>query len=708
MLFNAIVHATPTTSGLQAGENGEAASTSDPSLAHVLGRLAVIEELVRVAVARRQADDPEPDDRFRGLYLSPEKLALLLRPAPKGGAPGSAAELRAQVEAAADNAEADGAALRLRALTANFGLAELDVDVLLVALAPDVDPRYERLFGYLHDDVARRRASVGLALELAGAHPLSAAVRARFRPDAPLRKHRLLSVLDEERPFLTRALRVADRAAQYLLGDDEPDPLLVPLLARPAPALAGDPAALADAFASGATFCYVQGRRGSSSRALAAAAFAELEMPAIVLDLDRLGRAEPKEVATTALREARLTGAGLVAGPLEALVERGPEAVRSFCDEGWGVVLCGERTWDPAWSESPPLLVEVPAAAPELASQLWGALLGDSVADGLDVAETTSTFKLAPEQIEGAVTSAILQAGYEKVPIGAEELREGARSQNASGLERLAHRIRPSVGWDDLVLPRQPLLFLHELSDRARLRPQVLDRWGMREGGRKGEGISALFAGPPGTGKTMAAEVIAMALGFDLYTIDLATVVDKYIGETEKNLDRIFNEAERVNGVLFFDEADALFGKRSDVKDAHDRYANVETAFLLQRMEAFDGIAVLATNLRSNLDEAFARRLDALIDFPMPDVEHRRMLWQRALRPGVPRADGIDLEFLAEKFELSGGHIRNIALAASYMAAAADRAVDMTDLIRGTQREFVKLGRLCLESDFGPYYSMLS
>jgi SpoVK/Ycf46/Vps4 family AAA+-type ATPase len=206
----------------------------------------------------------------------------------------------------------------------------------------------------------------------------------------------------------------------------------------------------------------------------------------------------------------------------------------------------------------------------------------------------------------------------------------------------------------------------------------------------------------------MAAEVIANDLGVDLYTIDLATVVDKYIGETEKNLDRIFGEAERVNGVLFFDEADALFGKRSEVKDAHDRYANVETAFLLQRMEAFDGVAILATNLRSNLDEAFARRLTAVIDFPMPNVEQRRQLWERTLRPGVPRSDDVDLEFLAETFDLSGGHIRNVVLAGAFMAAAEDRPVAMADLIRGTQREFLKLGRLCLESDFGRYYSLLT
>src|SRR5204863_8075425 len=183
-----------------------------------------------------------------------------------------------------------------------------------------------------------------------------------------------------------------------------------------------------------------------------------------------------------------------------------------------------------------------------------------------------------------------------------------------------------------------------------------LDGWRMAGSGSRGRGIAALFAGESGTGKTMAAEALAGTLGVDLYTIDLATVVDKYIGETEKNLERIFGEAAHVNGVLFFDEADALFGKRSEVKDAHDRYANVETAFLLQRMETFDGVAILATNLRANLDEAFTRRLDALVDFPPPDPEYRRRIWELALRPGLPRAADVELGSLADRFQLTGGN----------------------------------------------------
>jgi len=204
----------------------------------------------------------------------------------------------------------------------------------------------------------------------------------------------------------------------------------------------------------------------------------------------------------------------------------------------------------------------------------------------------------------------------------------------------------------------------------------------------------------------MSAEVVAHELGLDLYVVNLATVVDKYIGETEKNLDRIFAESDGVNGVLLFDEADALFGQRSEVRDSHDRYANIEVAYLLQRMETFDGVAVLATNLRANVDPAFTRRLDAVVDFPMPDRALRRSLWGHCLAP-LPLAGDLDLDFCAEAFELSGGDIRAIAVTIGYRVAAESRVVTMTDVIAAVGQEYRKLGRLCLEAEFGPYYRLL-
>jgi SpoVK/Ycf46/Vps4 family AAA+-type ATPase len=290
--------------------------------------------------------------------------------------------------------------------------------------------------------------------------------------------------------------------------------------------------------------------------------------------------------------------------------------------------------------------------------------------------------------------------------VGPRHLAGGARLQNGVGLERLARHVEPSVGWDDLVLRDTTLAGLQHLADRVAHRDRLLDDWRLRRGGRRGEGITALFAGDSGTGKTMAAEVIAGALGLDLYVIDLATVVDKYVGETEKNLERVFAGAEGVNGVLFFDEADALFGKRSEVSDARDRYANIETAYLLQRMESFDGLAILATNLQANLDEAFARRLSLMIEFVQPDVAERRRLWPKCLA-AVPVAADVDLDFCASAFRLAGGDIRNIAVTAACFAASDGGVVEMAQLIRAVQVEYRKLGRLCVEAEFGPYHELL-
>jgi hypothetical protein len=662
--------------------------------AYLLDRIAVLEARVRDAVTRRRGGTPHTADPFRGLYLSDEEVDGLL-----DGPVGVPSPV------ALDSAP-DGTPLgRLRQ---HFGLLPLDVELLVVALAPDLDPRFERLYGYLHDDVTRRRASVGLALELAGVPATSAPGRARLAPGAPLVDGGLVEVSEPDRPYLTRGLRVPDRVCAHLLGDGTPDPTLAGLLAPPVPCPAGEPKALAATVRRGALLTYLHERRGGGAVPFAAAAFGELGMPVLVLDLTQLGTRDPVAVGAAARREARLLGAGLIAGPVEAL--GGTDAltavrVAAFCDPSWPVALYGRRSWDPLWSTQVPLCVEAPEAD---VSGLWSGLLDGEVEPGLDAVAAVGTASLDPYQVQRAARAAGWQAVYAGRPVGRDELRLGTRAQNAAGLERLARRIEPGVGWTDLVLPPRPTQLLRELATRARTQHLVLDEWGMRQGGGRGSGISALFAGPSGTGKTMAAEVIAYELGFDLYTVDLATVVDKYIGETEKNLDRIFSEAERVNGVLFFDEADALFGKRSDVKDAHDRYANVETAFLLQRMETFDGVAVLATNLRANLDDAFTRRLDALVDFPAPDPEYRRRIWELALRPGLPRAADVDLDLLAERFQLTGGNIRGIALTAAYFAAEQGRPVCMADLMRAVHREFLKLGRLYHAADFTPYESVLA
>ena len=683
------------------------AHAPDASLRHLYARLRALDDHVRAAVERRRAGIHGPDDAFRGLYVSEEDVDGLLA-GPAEPLPVVAAEDVRRIEAEADALAAEGADLRLRRLAASFELEHLDVDLLLVALAPDADARFERLYGYLHDDVSRRRASVGLALELAGAGLDHADARHRLTA-GPLVSGGLVVVEDGERPFLTRSLRVPDRVAMHLLGDDHADPALVPFLAPVHSCRSGDPAALARVLAAGATLVHVRERGTSAGRALAGAALAQVGLGTVALELAALDGADTvAPLMLAALREARLRSAGLVVGPVERLAELDRAALRRLAEAAWPVVLTGAKTWDPNWSRSIPLTVEIDPPGHDARAQMWGDALGDELPEGLDAAAATEPFQLGPEQIDRAATAALLSAAFADRPLEAGDLQAGARSQNAAGLERLARRIRPRVGWDDMILPDRTERHVREIAERAAQRDRVLEDWHMGSRRAGDRGIVALFSGESGTGKTMAAEVLAGALGLDLYTIDLATVVDKYIGETEKNLDRIFVEADSVNAVLFFDEADAIFGKRSEVKDAHDRYANVETAYLLQRLELFDGIAILATNLKANIDEAFARRLDAVVDFPMPDVEHRRKLWDQCLRPGVPRAPKVDLDFCAKAFELSGGNIQNVAAAASYLAAAGDGKVGMPELMRATAREYRKLGRLCTPSEFGPYYDLVS
>jgi len=686
--------------------------SASASSAHLLGRLGIVQARVAAAVNRRRASDPDPDDGFRGLYITEAEVDELLAAGP--GTPGivlpdaeSAVRL-AELEAEADTAEAGGEELRLRRLARGFDLDALDVELLLVALAPDLDARFERLYGYLHDDVTRRRASTGLALELCHVSVGDGPGRTRFESSAALVAGGLVLVEEPDRPFLTRPLRVPDRVTFHLLGHDQPDPIISGLLSVVPDAATGDTAPLVRAIKAGTGLVYLRDQVGASGFGLAAQALAVTGRSAVAIDLSRLdSAAEVAGVAAIAAREARLQGAGLVAGPVEVLAERGPAAVRAWAEARCLVILTGARSWDPAWSRDVPCILSAPVPNAAERAGLWRAALNGGPSAVCDPALAVAQFRLGAHQISRAAKAACLQAVVEDRPLRDADLQLGARGQNAAGLERLARRVEARVGWDDLVLPAAVMAQVRALGDRARHRDLVLDSWGMGAKSSRGRGITALFAGDSGTGKTMSAQVVAGELGLDLYVIDLSSVVDKYVGETEKNLDRIFDEADRVNAVLLFDEADAIFGKRSEVRDAHDRYANVEVAYLLQRMELFDGVAILTTNLRANVDEAFTRRLDAIIDFPLPEEEDRRRLWDRHLRPTLPRSNDIDLDFLANAFKISGGNIRNVAVSAAYLAAAEARPIGMADLIRATHDEYQKLGHLCLEAEFGPYFRLV-
>ncbi|MFI8354844.1 ATP-binding protein [Streptomyces cyaneofuscatus] len=690
-------------------------------------RLGRVEERVRQAVAARRAADPEPDDPYRGQYLTPDAVERILEsrdafaPVPSYGA-----------EPPSYATEPDS---RLAGLARSFGLVSLDVELLLVAMAPDIDARFERLYGYLNDDLTRRRPAIGLALELCGL-PAAGSGRFRFQPSAPLVAGGLLEIGDSERPLLSRTLRVPDRVTAHLLGDDEPDGRLRGLVRVPAPGSTtridrvhddstGDddrPEAhrIAAALATGSGLVHLLDRGGDPS-GLAVEALTAAGRRPLVVDIAALAAAGDRaaELVRTLAAEARLTHGGVVLGPLEALAPERPEGARllaSLCTavSGTPLIAYGKKNWDPLWTRDSPVPVAVLPPGPAGAARRWRQALAEAArsvglpeaqasADDDRLIEATASYRLDSDQLRKAATVASRLAALEQRPVHPDDLRTAVRAQNGAGLERLARRIEPAVGWDDLVLPPATRTQLTELALRARHREQVLGQWGMRPGGGRGRGVIALFAGESGTGKTMSAEVIARELGMELYVVDLSTVVDKYIGETEKNLERIFVEASDVNGILLFDEADAIFGKRSQVKDAHDKHANVESAYLLQRMESFDGIAVLTTNLRANLDEAFTRRLDVIAEFPIPDAEQRLALWDRCLGTSIPRDPALDLEFCAARFELAGGSIRACAVTAAYLAAESRAPLTMDQLVTAVLQEYRKLGRLVLESEFGPW-----
>jgi ATPase family associated with various cellular activities (AAA) len=614
----------------------------------------------------------------------------------------------AAVEAAGDAAEEAGTELCLRLLARSFVLSALDVELLLVSLAPDLDSRFEQFYGYLNDDVTRRRPSIGLALTLSGAPVASGPARARLSGHAPLVRGGLLIVEDGDRPFLGRSLRVPDRVTFHLLGNDEMDVRLADVVVDPPPHIAVDSAAAATALKQGVSKVYVRDHLGGTGRSLGAAALREAGYGVLPVDILRLAAdPEPRTAVAVAEREARLTHRGLLVASVDATTEAPHQVLRLLMSLAAPVVLVGRVGWDPDWAAQPPLLVDAPTFDAGDRLSLWRSTLDGCLPPDARPEQVTAAYRLSPESLVRAATAARQQSLMADGQVGEKELRAGTRAQNSGGLNRLSRRLEPEVGWDDLVLPAATLDTLREVALRARHRERVLGEWHMRPGGGRGRGVAALFAGDSGTGKTMSAEVVAADLALDLYTVDLATVVDKYVGETEKNLERIFSEAAGVNGVLFFDEADAVFGKRSEVKDAHDRYANIESAYLLQRLESFDGLAILSTNLRANIDDAFTRRLDVVIDFPLPDESLRRRLWDSCLGTVVERSDDLDLDFCAKAFAMSGGSIRSVAVTAAYLAADDDGVLTMARLVSAVQREYRKLGRLRLESEFGPYLPLV-
>jgi ATPase family associated with various cellular activities (AAA) len=700
---------------LRAGKAAMPAAQRSAALRPAFERLDAILACALPQASERFGADAAAD-AFRGLYVSAGQAAASLAGPP--GAPmlagGGLADPGPPALPSWDQvAFADSG---WRWLRDSCRLTDQELDVILIALAPDADLRYERLYGYLQDDVTRRRPTVNLTLDLVSTTPeQKLAARALFAVGAPLLGQRLVSLVPDPGsplpPLLAYIVALDPQIADVLLGQDGLDRGLAPICRLTGPPPGGWPdvplpdaerdlllGAVRAAWDHHPLRLHFRGPQGCVPLAAAEALAGELRVPLLVLDLPRIPD-EVDDVLFRAMREASLQGALLYLEGLDALAGNGP--VRPILAGHLGrypgvAILAGHQAWVPL--AGPPLgVVEVSFAQPgfDVRRHAWAASLtaaGVTVRPGL-AGTLAGRFRCGPGQIADAVATAVSSARTADTELTQADLFAAARGQTAHLLAALARKIEPVYAWDDLVLPADSAAQLRELCQRVTLREQVMHDWGLERKLSLGRGTIALFTGPPGTGKTMAAEVVARELGLDLFKIDLSSMISKYIGETEKNLERIFTAATDADAILMFDEADALFGKRSAVRDSHDRYANIEVSYLLQRMEQYDGIAILATNLREHLDDAFTRRLQFIIDFPFPNDAERRRIWANCLH-GVPHESQIDVGQLGRDFRFSGANIKNAVLHAAFLAAAQDSRIGMHQVLQAVRSEHYKMGKV--------------
>jgi hypothetical protein len=572
-----------------------------------------------------------------------------------------------------------------------FGLSKFERALLLTCAAVELDASFAEDWGI---------PTFGTALD-----KLPHAHWSALAPSAPLRHWRLLE-LDEDR--LTAApLRIDERILHYLLGlhyldgrlEGVVDPWVgvVDQLPSSHEAVAAAVTATWQCSASEPPLIALLGPDTAAKPAIAASACERLGLGLCTLSARAIPELHVERETLRRLwtREAMMTGSGLLLDCYDTVADGDQAPIVSLLEQlAVPTMISSVEPLRLLKRRALRFSVERPTMAEQRAS--WELALGGEAAamNGM-LDELVEQFDLGLHTIEAAA----LQATSDGRGPAADRIWAACRAQARPRLDDLAERVESRAGWDDLVLPELQRELLRAIAAHVGHRVHVHERWGFAAKSRRGLAISTLFVGGSGTGKTMAAEVLAGELRLDLYRVDLSAVVSKYIGETEKNLRRVFDAAQEGGVILLFDEADALFGKRTEVKDSHDRHANIEVSYLLQRMESYRGLAILTTNFRSALDEAFLRRLRFVVEFPFPDAAQREEIWRRVFPPQTPTA-GLDMSRLA-RLNIPGGNVRNIALNAAFFAAEARSEVGMSHVLRAARNEYVKLGKPLAGSEIG-------
>ena len=657
-------------------------------------------------------------------------LALLREAAPEEAAPDSYAVLRRDVLGEAALAMQGGEEVRFAAVRRDFALGELAELCLWLALAAARRPVLGRVFLHFWGQPG---ATLEAARDILAANRPRLPVAHADCEEAFARLEPLLLPAPSGESFLRRLLTADERVFGFLSGSDLPDALLRPFCERvpcedePPPLYARQNTA--DELAALLRFdrepypaaVHLAGPRGCGKRLILRHACRRAGLDLLFCDaaaLCRLPEARRAEAVLRLGRESLLTGACVCLHRLGAAAQALPEAVRAgfsqrFLSElrpliggGLPVFLCSGEDFDALpYLDEYAVRVDVPAHSMPERVALWeGYARAYGLPDDFPCGECGSKFRLSAREIEKAVRR--LASFGEGAPLTAARIEQVCRDMIPFPRAGNILPVETTYTFADLILPEEQKQTLLDVCGHVWRRHQVYDEWELRRRYAYGRNVSLLMTGPPGTGKTMAAHVLSNLLGLPLYQVNLSQVVDKYIGETEKRLEEIFETADRCSCILFFDEADSIFGKRSEVQDAHDRYANTEVSYILQRMERFDGIVLLASNFKKNIDEAFMRRIRYYIEFNMPDEELREKIWRGCFTAKVP-AERLDFSYLARQFELSGGSIRNVALNAVFLAACEEAPVSMRHLIKSLRQEHLKQGKALFREDFGVYGHLL-
>jgi len=632
--------------------------------------------------------------------------------------------------------------LPLVSLARLFNLSRFEVNILIACIAPELSRRYDKIYAYLQDDITRKKPSIDLVMELFGDSPeQSWKNRLLLEQNSNLIRFQLIEFIDDKyspsgSSGLARFITINPRILNYLMGSYELDRSLITICEVACELADSDDDCFdkqqadrvinlvrthrfSDDSGSGCPLLlHMSGNVGSgrlqtATRVCDAMGLSLLKVDSsLLMENSALESFESK--LTSVLTESLLLQMPVYFENAETLLGSSQQKslfhlLRLKLEQyGWLYFIAANSEVDFAEGRGNLACHRVHCKLPEAAQRLklWKSVFLQSRVKSPKVELLkicADRFQLSAIQIKQAChLYQSFQLLDTKQHTQAERLLEACRQVSSQSLAKLSTKIAPKYQWQDIVLPEHTLLTLKTICNQIAHNSTVFSDWGFAQKLPYGRGLSVMFSGVPGTGKTMASQVIAKELGLELYKIDLSTVVSKYIGETEKNLRKVFDEATTSNAILFFDEADALFGKRTEISDSHDRYANLEVSYLLQRMEEYDGIVILATNLRNNMDEAFVRRIRFIVEFPFPDKHCRNLIWQKSFPKQAPVAKDVDFDILAKGMTLAGGSIKNIALNAAFNAAANGGVITMIDLIESARIEYSKIGKLWDENIYVP------